>query len=139
MARDRVYINEAYRAEIDSMKSTNLLGYSMVENKESFLIAVALGLEAPASVKNRDGWFLMKNLKTTDKALLAAVLLGAADDAAEIDQFADIDKAISLCEECAESGFGELQALIEASEGDRDILERRLIKELDARYLQYFS
>lgn len=38
------------------------------------------GGESPEAVKSKDGWFLMKNLKTTDKALLAAVLLGAAND-----------------------------------------------------------
>ena len=77
MARDRVYINSNYWSEIDEMKDRDILGFSLVENKDSFLLAVAMGGESPEAVKSKDGWFLMKNLKTTDKALLAAVLLGA--------------------------------------------------------------
>ena len=37
MARDRVYINSNYRSEIDEMKDRDILGFSMVENKDSFL------------------------------------------------------------------------------------------------------
>lgn len=43
MARDRVYINSNYRSEIDEMKDRDILGFSMVENKDSFLLAVAMG------------------------------------------------------------------------------------------------
>ena len=85
MARDRVYINSNYRSEIDEMKDSDVLGFSMVENKDSFLLAVAMGVDSPEAVKSKDGWFLMKNLKTTDKALLAAVLLGTANDDSDVD------------------------------------------------------
>lgn len=134
MARDRVYINSNYRSEIDEMKDSDVLGFSMVENKDSFLFAVAMGVESPEAVKRKDGWFLMKNLKTTDKALLAAVLLGTANDDAEVDSYADIDKALDLCEQCAESGFRELRNRVIDAGKDRDILERRMMKELDMLY-----
>lgn len=44
MARDRAYINSNYRSEIDEMKDRDILGFSMVENKDSFLLAVAMGV-----------------------------------------------------------------------------------------------
>lgn len=134
MARDRVFINSGFRADVDAMKENDILGFSMVENKDSFLLAVALGVDAPEQVKGKDGWFLMKNLKTADKALLAAVLLGTAENDSEVDSFADIEKAIDLCEECAEAGFAELRKKITDADKDRDILERRLLKELDMLY-----
>ena len=134
MARDRVFINTTYRTEIDSMKESDMLGFDMVENKDSFMLAVALGVTIPEPVKSKDGWFLMKNLKTSDKALLAAVLLGTAKNDSEVDSFADIEKAIDLCEQCAEAGFKELHKKIMDAENDRDILERRMLKELDMIY-----
>lgn len=134
MARDRVFINSNFRSEIDEMKDSDILGFSMVENKDSFLLAVALGIDSPEAVKSRDGWFLMKNLKTSDKALLAAVLLGTANNDAEVDSFADIEKALDLCEQCAEAGFRDLRKRILDAGKDRDLLERRLMKELDILY-----
>ena len=134
MARDRVFINSNYRSEIEEMKDRDILGFSMVENKDSFLLAVALGLDSPEAVKSRDGWFLMKNLKTSDKALLAAVLLGTANNDTEVDSFADIEKALDLCEQCAEAGFRDLRQRIIDAEKDRDIFERRLMKEMDLLY-----
>lgn len=137
MARDRIYINSNFRPEIEEMKEEDLLGFSMVENKDSFLLAVAMGIDSPEAVKSKDGWFLLKNLKTTDKALLAAVLLGTVSDDSEVDSCADIEKAIDLCEQCAESGFKELRNRIIEAGKDRDILERRMMKELDMLYTSY--
>lgn len=137
MARDRVYINSRYRSEIDEMKEKDLLGFNMVENKDSFMLAVALGIDSPETPKNKDGWFLMKNLKTTDKAMLAAVLLGTADDDSDVDKFADLDASLDLCEQCAEKGFAELRKRVLDSNGDRELMERRLMKELDLWYTSH--
>ena len=126
--------SHASRSEIDEMKDRDILGFSMVENKDSFLLAVAMGGDSPEAVKSKDGWFLMKNLKTTDKALLAAVLLGTANDDSDVDAFADIEKALDLCEQCAESGFKDLRKRIIDAGKDREILERRMMKELDLLY-----
>lgn len=134
MARDRVFINSSYRSDIDEMKADDLLGFGLVENKESFMLAVALGIDAPESTKSRDGWFLMKNLKTTDKALLASVLLGNANSDNEIDEYSDLDKSLDLCEQCAERGFRELRKKVIDANKDRDLLERRIMKELDMWY-----
>ncbi len=135
MARDRVYINSGYRSDIEEMKDTDLLGFKLVENKESFMLAVALGLDSPEPVKNRDGWFLMKNLKTTDKALLAAVLLGTAESDDDVDCFSDLEKSLDLCEQCAEKGYEELRQRVLDSQMDRELLERRMLKELDLLYM----
>lgn len=134
MARDRVFINSEYRTMVDQMKDTDILGFSMVENKDSFMLAVAMGLDNPTDVKNKDGWFLTKNIKTDDKALMAAVLLGMASDDADVDAFSDLDKAIDLCEKCAETGFYQLKKKKDESDYDIEIFERQLLKELDNLY-----
>lgn len=134
MARDRVYINSDFRKLIETMKDGDILGFNLVENKESFLLAVALGIDSPKSTKNKDGWFLMKNLKTADKALLASVLLGTANDDSEVDLYADLEKAIDMCEECAESGFEKLQRMIIEANCDSSVIEGNLLEELDRLY-----
>lgn len=135
MARDRVFINGDYRTMVDQMKDTDILGFSMVENKDSFMLAVAMGIENPIEVKNKDGWFLTKNIKTDDKALMAAVLLGTADNDSDVDAFSDLDKAIDLCEKCAETGFYQLKKKKDEADYDADVMERQLLKELDQLYL----
>ena len=134
MARDRVFINSEYRTMVDQMKDTDILGFSMVENKDSFMLAVAMGLDNPTDVKNKDGWFLTKNIKTDDKALMAAVLLGMASDDADVDAYSDLDKAIDLCEKCAETGFYQLKNKIIESDYDVEIFEGQLLKGLDVLY-----
>ncbi len=51
-----------------------------------------------------------------------------------VDAFADIEKALDLCEQCAESGFKDLRKRIIDAGKDREILERRMMKELDLLY-----
>lgn len=139
MARDRVYINSNYRSLIEEMKNSDLLGFGLVETKEIFMLAVALGLDDPEEVKHKDGYFLTKYLKTADRAMVAAVLLGTAINDDEIDTFADLDQSLDLCEKCAESGFRELKKKINEARSDRELLERRFMKELDLWYMQYIE
>lgn len=134
MARDRVFINSDYRTMVDQMKDTDILGFSMVENKDSFMLAVAMGIDNPIEVKNKDGWFLTKNIKTDDKALMAAVLLGTASGDTDVDEYSDLDKAIDLCERCAESGFYQLRKKKDEADYDEEELERQLLTELDKLY-----
>lgn len=137
MARDRVYIDASYRKFMDEIKKLDLLGLNLVENKDSFMLAVALGLDTPEDIKTKDGWFLTKYLKTVDKSLVASVLLGTVNNDDEVDQYADLDRSIDLCERCAVSGFKELRKRIIASNGDEELLEKRLIKEMDSWYLNF--
>ena len=67
------------------MKKKDVLGLNIVEGKDAFMLAVALGIDKPSELKNRVGLFLNTALKTADKALLASVLLGTVSDDADID------------------------------------------------------
>lgn len=132
MARDRVFINSQYHPFLDEMEKKDLLGQHTAENKDTFMLAVALGIDAPApSVEHRDGYFRMQYLKTQDKALVGSVLLGKAETDAAIDENADLEKSIAYCELCAEKGFEILRTKINDAGGDGDLLERRLLTELD--------
>ena len=85
MARDRIYISEGNKALISDLKKEDVLGLKLSEGKESFLLAVALGLNEPSELGHKDGLFLNTALKTADKALIASVLLGTINDSDDID------------------------------------------------------
>lgn len=105
MAKDRVFTSSQYRTVIDDMKKKDVLGLNIVEGKDAFTLAVALGIDNPSALINRIGLFLNTALKTADKALLASVLLGTVSDDGDIDAYADWDQSIDLCEQCAETGY----------------------------------
>ena len=93
MARDRIYISEGNKALISDLKKEDVLGLKLSEGKESFLLAVALGLNEPSELGHKDGLFLKTALKTADKALIASVLLGTINDSDDIDGYANFDKS----------------------------------------------
>lgn len=98
MARDRVYVSEQFKNTMDELKKADVLGLSLAEGKEVFMLSVALGLDKPAPLKNRVGLFLNTALKTADKALIASALLGTMADGDDMDQYADFDKSCELCD-----------------------------------------
>lgn len=134
---DIIYINEQYRSFIDELKANDVLGFKLLDNKESFMLAVALGINQPTECKKkRFGWTRKSYIKTADKAMWASVLLGTATTDEEINQYADLDKSIELCEQCAETGFDILKQQYEKAEGDAEVFERRMLKALDLLYTQ---
>lgn len=134
MARDRIYTSTQYKTVVDELKEQDVLGLNIAEGKDIFMLAVALGLENPAQLKNRVGLFLNTALKTADRALIASVLLGTATDDSQLDQMADFDASADLCEQCAEAGYQILQKKFNEANCDITIFERRLIKELELLY-----
>ena len=131
MARDRVYTSSQYRVVVDDMKEKDVLGLGLVEGKDTLMLAVALGLANPTQLPNRVGLFLNTALKTTDKALMSSVLLGTVTEDDEIDAFADLDKCLDLCEQCAEAGYQKLLKKYNDAGCDNEVFERMLLKELD--------
>jgi len=134
MARDRVFTTSQYRTAVDELKKKDVLGLGIVEGKDAFMLAVALGLSDPQPLKNRQGLFLKTALKTMDKALMASVLMGTVTDDDQIDASADLDKSMDVCEQCAEAGYQLLVKKYNDAGCDTDLLERRMMKELELLY-----
>ena len=132
---DIIYINEKYRAFIEELKANDVLGFKLLDNKEAFMLAVALGINEPKDCqKKKFGWTRKSYIKSTDKAIWASVLLGTATTDEEINQYADLDKSIELCEQCAETGFEILKHQYDDANGDAELFERRMLKKLDLLY-----
>ena len=136
MARDRVYTSSQYREVVDGLKKNDVLGLNIVEGKDIFMLAVALGLDNPTQLKNKIGLFLNTALKTADKALMASVLLGTVTDDSQLDEYADQDLSVDLCEQCAESGYQLLLKKYNDADCDPDLMERRMIKELELLFIK---
>jgi len=136
MAKDRVFTSSQYRTVIDEMKKKDVLGLNIVDGKAIFMLAVALGLDNPTQLKNRVGLFLNTALKTSDRALMASVLLGTVTDDAQLDEFADHELSADLCEQCAETGYQLLQKKYNDADCDSNLLERRLLKELELLFMK---
>ena len=134
MARDRVYVSDAFKKTTDKLKDQDVLGLSMAEGKEVFMLAVALGLDKPTVLIKRQGLFLNTALKTADKALIASVLLGTMSDDEDMDQYADFDKSCELCEKYAETGYQVLLKKYNDAGCDEELLERRMLSEVDLLY-----
>ena len=134
MARDRVFTTSQYRTAIEDLKKKDVLGLGIVEGKDVFMLAVALGLSDPQPLKNRQGLFLKTALKTADKALMASVLMGTVTEDDQIDDNADLDKSMDACEQCAEAGYQLLVKKYNDAGCDTDLLERRMLKELELLY-----
>lgn len=134
MAHDRVYVSDAFKKTTDELKDQDVLGLSMAEGKEVFMLAVALGLDKPTVLIKRQGLFLNTALKTADKALIASVLLGTMSDDEDMDQYADFDKSCELCEKYAETGYQVLLKKYNDAGCDEELLERRMLSEVDLLY-----
>ena len=134
MPRDRIFTSPQFRETMDNLKEEDVLGLSLVENKDAFMLATALGLSDPIPMQKRVGLFLNTALKTVDKALIASVLMGTVVEESQIDDYADLDKSSDLCEQCAERGYQVLLKKYNDSGCDKEVFERMLLKELEFLY-----
>ena len=134
MGSDRVFTSEQFRNVLDQLKTNNVRSLELVDNKDIFMFAVSMGLNNPQQLKNKKGLFLNTALKTADKALLESVLLGKVQNDSEIDEFADFEKSLELCEQCAEAGYQVPQKKYNDAGCDNELFERRLLKELELLY-----
>lgn len=133
--RDRVFINKSNRERIGEWGDSNVLGINMMENKDLYLLAVALGLQSPEEIQGpKEGYVRTAYFKTTDKSLLASILLGKVKNEDEIDLVANYDVSYDESEKCAEAGFNMLAEIINSANGNKDLMEKRLMKQLGELY-----
>lgn len=57
MARDRIYTSSQYRGVVDELKKNDVLGLNIVEGKDIFMLAVALGLVIQHRLKTKSACF----------------------------------------------------------------------------------
>lgn len=134
--RDRLFINLNYRdTMLSEWDEKNILGMHMLETKDIFLLATALGLDDPKDIRGKkDGYVRLSYIKTYHKALMASILLGLEENRDRVDDFANEEVNYDEAERCAESGFEKLKEMIDAAGGDLELLEKRIFSQLNMLY-----
>ena len=131
--RDRIYINFNHRSFLKYMDEQNILGFHLVNKKDIFLLAVALGLKEPKDIAGKkDGYFLLKDVKSSDRAYFASILLGKKDR--DVDKCSNDEINYDESERCAEAGFNILKKKIDDTNGNEELLLKRLLSDLDLLY-----
>lgn len=134
MAKDRIYASLQYRDLAKALQEKKILGLDTASNLSFFLFTMALGINTPVELQSRDGFIRYEYCKTKDKALLSCALLGNAKSDDEVERYIEFDTCTDYCEQCAESGIAKLQKMYNDAECDEELLERRMLTELDKMY-----
>jgi hypothetical protein len=132
---DRAFVEEKNDLLTDHLDDRKMLGFNMLELKQKFLIATAIGIDHPKDqLEKKKGWILFKTFGGVDNALMAAAYLGQHGLSDEFINFhANQDDYIAFCEKCASSGFDKLKTMAE-NEPDNDLLVSEKMYELDDLY-----
>jgi len=100
---DRLYIDASDREKYGEIASISSF-FEDKNNKEQFLLAMAVGVhnQTRAALEKKDGWFLRKDLKTEDEALISAV---AVAEASSVDILSDHAHVYGIAEQYAHAGI----------------------------------
>lgn len=140
MAKNIVNYSKGRREFLDSLHRKEILGLTAtIDNKEQALFLAALGCDSPvplSSEKDEGGWFRTESVVkyANDVAMMSCILLGTAKTDDDYDKFSQLDAYMDHLEQCAESGFRILEKKLEDASEDNNLLERRMLKELDLLY-----
>lgn len=131
-------INKSLRNTVlNDWDDSNVLGFHFAANKEIYMLAVALGLDCPEDITTaKEGYIRTENqtIKSYDRSLFASILLGTVVDETDIDKYANIEVNYDESERCAEAGFKKLTELIDDVNGDWELLEKRLMSQMNLLY-----
>lgn len=131
---DRLYVDEKDRVLYERIESTGM--FRGKTRKEQFLLALGLGfnngLKRPLG--KREGFFLTKDMRPEDEALLNAV---AAYDAKSLEVLCDKSEVFKIAEEYAHAGIKILADKIEATQYGS--FQKRLESELYELYKEIVS
>ena len=140
MAKNIVNYNRGRREFLEQLHQKGIFGLgASIDNKEQALFLAALGCDTPvqlSSKKDEGGWFRTESVVkySRDVAMMSCILLGTAATDDDYDKFSQLDAYMDHVEKCAESGFCIIERKLEESGGDNQLLERRMLKELDLLY-----
>ena len=138
---DRVQLTPNAKEFTDELREKHFLAFSSsggrdenaAQNKDIFLLAVALGRNAPKPLRRRIGWAQWVTFTDEYQAVLRMLEMidsGETNMEVAIQQ----NKVINRVSEMANKGFEILESRLEAADGDFELLEDRMLNELDGIY-----
>lgn len=140
MAKSIVNYNKGRREYLEYLHNEGVFGLaSSIDNKDQALFLAALGCNSPiplSSKKDEGGWFRTDSVVkySKDVAMMSCILLGTAQTDEDYDRYSQMDSYMDYIEQCAESGFQIIEKKLQEVNGDNNLLERRMLKELDLLY-----
>ena len=132
-------ISEGSREIVVKMKEHNLLSIGKGEgdsnNKDIYLLAIALGLENPTDRMSRpESWTRTINFDEFDKSLVKAAYLGSVADGDNISQYCDIREAFSYCKKLTDAGFIEIDKFAHEALYDPELMVKKMLEYVDSIY-----
>ncbi len=140
MAKNIVDYCKGRREYLDGLHEKGIFGLSSsIDNKDQALFLAALGCDQPVPLigkKDEGGWFRTESVTkySKDVAMISCLLLGTAKTDEDFERFSQLDAYMEYLEQCAENGFRIVEKKLDECGGDNDLLERRMLKELDLLY-----
>ncbi len=140
MAKNIVDYCKGRREYLEELHAKGIFGLSSsIDNKDQALFLAALGCDQPTPLtgkKDEGGWFRTESVTkySKDKAMMSCLLLGTAKTDEDFEKFSQVDSYMEYLEQCAENGFRIVEKKLDECGEDNDLLERRMLKELDLLY-----
>jgi len=131
---DRVYIDKEDRSLYEKIENENM--FKEKTRKEQFLFAMAIGFESKFKrpFNTREGFFLIKDLRPEDEALINAVALHENNS---VEVLSDKEKVFKIAEEYAHAGIKLLADRIESMQSGS--FYKQFDKELHEIYDGFFK
>jgi len=109
---DRINVDKKDRPLYEKVENANILEFKKKGRKEQFLFVMAIGFENKVrnSLSTRDGFFLTKDLRAQDEALINAI---AVHESNSTEILSDKEKVFGIAEEYAHAGIKLLVDKIE--------------------------
>lgn len=132
-------ISEGSRDVVKKMKDHDLLsmgrGESDSQNKDIYLLAVAMGLGSPTEkMTGAQSWTRVNYFQTEDVALLKAILLATADGTKDITPYCDTKAAFDYSRQFTDAGFKKLDEFAADALYDKDLLVRNMLDYVESMY-----
>ncbi len=119
---DRIDIEKSNRKLYDDIEI-----FKNKNRKEQFLLAMSVGFKNKVKhpIKSRDGFFLIKDMKPEDEALIKAV---AIKDEGSVEVLSSLDKVFNIVEEYANAGIKVLYDMVTSTQygSFMEILDKEL-------------
>ena len=136
---DRLYYSKHAKKVVEKIEDSKFLNLnnSNTQRLELFLFAMSLGLDSQMILDGPESFILSQSIRPEYDALLYAALIGKCSDESDLNEALQKSNVYTYAQECANSGFLVLEGYMDQEKAN--IVEGKLILELDKLYEQYFT
>ena len=132
-------ISENGREVVTRLKEHGLLSMGKSEmdtnNKDIYLLAVALGLDSPEERLNKpESWVRMVNFRDFDKHLAIAAYMATAPDSDSVGRYCDQREAFAYCKQYTDAGFRAIDTFASESMYDPELMVKKMLSFVDTIY-----